>query len=236
MNKISIKQLALLVMLLMSSVFAFATNDGTTQATAYLVCGKSGFKLTSSVAIPTGGSIQWFKADGTAISGATAIDQTFSALNTDSVNNTLDTTFKIVVYSTAGCPSDSGKVYVTILPPPTVHVTVDNSSVCSANSANTTLHLASSTTGTPTLPSGVTYTYAWTGSTGTLAIATPSAVDASSVAPSTQGTYTYSVAVNYAGLDINTSTANANGCKSQGDVNVNISTTPNKPNSTISAL
>jgi hypothetical protein len=235
MNKISIKHLALFVMLLLSSVCTFATNDGTTIATAYLVCGKTSFKLTSTVAVPTGGNIQWFQGNGTAISGGTSVNQTFPALNTVSTNGVIDTTFKIVVYNAAGCPSDSGIVHVKIVPPPTVLASVDNSAICSASAAATTLHLSTSTTGTPTLPSGVAYTYNWTGGTGTGTINTPTSATATSTPPTTAGTYTYTVAVNYSGLDVNTSTSNASGCSVSSGANVTISTTPAKPASTITA-
>jgi len=232
MSKFSIKSLALFVTFLVSTVSLFAAGTGS-STNPYLVCGTSGFKLTSSVAIPTNGSIKWFKADGTAITGATAVDQTFSAMNTDTTNNTLDTMFKIVVYSEAGCPSDSGKIYLTILPPPTVHATADNQLFCSVNASSSTLALNTSTGGTPSLPTNVSFTYAWTGSTGTGTITNASSASASTTPPSDAGAYTYTVAVNYSGLDVNTTTSNATGCKSTASVNINVSQTPSTPASTI---
>lgn len=235
MNKSTIKSLVLLFAMLLSTAASFAAGTGSSTS-PYLVCGKTGFKLTSSVAIPTGGSIKWFKADGSAISGATAISQTFAAMNTDTSSAILDTVFKIVVYSDQGCPSDTGKIYVKVVPPPTLHVTADNQMFCSANSAASTIQLGASTTGTATLPSGVSFTYSWTGSTGVNAITTAAISNPTSVPPTAFGNYTYSAVVNYSGLDVNSSTANTNGCASTGSVQVHISQTPDQPASTIGTI
>lgn len=231
MNKNSIKSLVLGFIALFTA-FAANAGDGTSSGNSYKVCGASGFKLTSSVTAPTGGTYQWFNSTGGAIASQTGNALSISAVNPTSVK---DTSFRVVVYNAQGCPSDTGVIYVTLVPKPVDSAFADNENYCSNQAGGETLNLSASLNpASGSLPSGVAYSYAWTGSTGTGTISTPSALNASTTPPTAAGAYTYTLTVNYTGLDVNGSGNTA--CQSTDGVTINVSQSPNKPASSIEAL
>lgn len=229
MNKNSLKSLVLGFVAMFT---AFSVNAGSgTQASPFKVCGAAGFKLTSSVTAPTGGTYQWLDQTGAAIPSQTSISMTLPAFDPAAVT---DTIFKVVVFNAEGCASDTGSIYVTLVPKPTDTAIVDNSAFCSAQATATTLNLNGNVGTNPSLPSGITMTYAWTGGTGTGTITNDNQLHATTVPPTAAGSYTYTLTVNYDGLDAYPTTGGA--CQVADGVTISVSTTPATPGATIEAL
>lgn len=229
MNKNSIKSLVLGFIALFTTISAIAGSG--TQGDPFKVCSEAGFKLTSNLTVPSGQTYtyQWFTQSGAAISGQTGVSMSLPTLSTSSVK---DTVFKVVAYNAQSCPSDTGSIYVKLVPKPTDTAIVDNSAFCSAQAAATTLNLNGHVATNPSIPSGVTFTYAWSSTAST--INNPTQLAATTTPPTAAGDYVYNLKVNYSGLDAYPASGGA--CEVSSDVHVTVSQTPSTPGATISEL
>jgi len=225
MKNLSLKSLVLGAMALVATVSANA-GDGT-SGNPYKVCATSNFKLTTDEV--TGATYQWYNAAsgggmGTAITNANGRVLELSASNVSAVTTT---SYFVTVTSSQGCTSTAGQFFVTAIPAPAVTASADDNFIC--GNTPQTINLEATAT-MPNLPLGVTFGYAWTGSTGVGLIATPTAMQATTPSPATAGAYTYTATVTYGGLDVNGS-----GCTVAATTTVNVGAVPATPTASISA-
>jgi len=223
MNIKTIKQLAMTLVLALTSTFAFA-GTGVDATHPFTVCASTGFKLNATVSSGTADHYAWFE-DGSVASGTTGTLAVASTAPTSITQHI----YKVVAYSVAGCPSDTQTIYVKIIPA-LAFTSNTPDAICAANSntavASSTTTLTATRGASPTdadlTALGISVSWGtWGAVSPTIIAPTTSSNGVSTVVTPVAGTYNYSFSSSYSGIDV----APSGGCVSN-TLNAQITVSP----------